>query len=392
MALDEKEIAPANRERYTLDGDTSVEARINRDQELVAEAVQAILEPPGFRALVLMGGYGRGEGGYVTTGGGPAPYNDYDYFVVVRGVDRAQRDAFNRSLVEQAKALEISVGVEVDFALLHEERLPSAEYSLMNAEMIWGHRVVAGDQDVLDTMPAMPFGRLPAGEFTRLMLNRGALLLMNQDRLDSAEPGAVDQEVFFKYLFKAVLACGDTRLAGMGFYHPSYPRKLELLQAMDWPGSAAFMDLYQQAWEHKFHPDYGRFADEDAAAWQQQVVSSWLDTLSWFEEKRTGKKFAGWDAYCSPGLPKGQGGSSRGGLRNLAITLRDFGPVELLARPLWSLRYPRERLISVLPMLLENPGQGVTLAENAAGALALPAGTPWHEAVETFLRLWHRYA
>ena len=392
MALDEKEIAPANRERYTLDGDAIVEARIDRDQGLVADAVQSILEPPGFRAVVLMGGYGRGEGGYVMRGGQPAPYNDYDYFVVVRGLDRAQREALNRGLAEQARALENSVGVEVDFALLHEERLSSAEYSLMNSEMIWGHRVVAGDQGVLDAMPAMPLSRLPAGEFTRLMLNRGALLLMNQDRLDSADPGAVDQEVFFKYLFKAVLACGDARLAGVGSYHPSYPKKLELLQAMDWPGSAAFMDLYKQAWEHKFHPDYGRFADENAAAWQQRVVSTWLDTLSWFEGNRIGKQLGGWDAYCSPRLSKGQGGSSWGGPRNLAITLRDFGPVELLARPLWSLRYPRERLISVLPMLLENPGQGVTLAENPAGALALPAGTPWHEAVETFLRLWHRYA
>jgi len=392
MVMDEKAIAPANRERYTLDGDASVEARISRDQGLVADAVQAVLEPPGFRALVLMGGYGRGEGGYVMRGREPAPYNDYDYFVVVRGVDRSQRDAFNRSLAEQARALEISVGVEVDFALLYEERLPSAEYSLMNAEMIWGHRVVAGDKGVLDAMPAMPFGRLPAGEFTRLMLNRGALLLMNQDRLDSTEPGAVDQEVFFKYLFKAVLACGDARLAGVGSYHPSYPKKLELLRAMDWPGHAAFMDLYTQAWEHKFHPDYGRFAGEDAAAWQHRVVSIWLDTLSWFEGKRTGKKFGGWDAYCSPGLPKGQGGSSWGGPRNLAITLRDFGPVELLVRPLWSLRYPRERLISVLPLLLQRPGRDSRLSAGSSGALAMPSGTPWKGAVKTFLRLWHRYA
>ena len=49
--------------RYTLDGDAGVEARIASDQAVVAEAVEALLQPPGFRALVLMGGYGRGEGG-----------------------------------------------------------------------------------------------------------------------------------------------------------------------------------------------------------------------------------------------------------------------------------------------------------------------------------------
>ncbi len=391
-ALFDGDIAPANRERYTLDGDASVESRISHDQKVVSQAVLAVVGPTAFRSLVLMGGYGRGEGGYVMLDGEPAPYNDYDYFVVVRGMNRSQREILDRDLSEQAKHLEDSVGVEVDFALLQEERLPSAEYSLMNAEMIWGHRVVAGDQQILDAMPALPFPRLPQGEFTRLMLNRGSLLLMNQRSLARGKLSAAEQEVFFKYLFKAILACGDARLAGMHCYHPSYPKKLDLLRAMDWQGCAEFIELYSLAWKHKFHPDYARFAKEEASAWQQRVVPIWLDTLAWFEEQRIGRKFTGWDAYCTAGLSKGQGGSPWHGVRNLVITLRDFGATELLARPLWSLRYPRERLISVLPLLLENPGQGIEMVSEVTDALALQRGTLWPQATEAFLRLWGRYA
>jgi hypothetical protein len=391
MALAEADIAPPNRDRYTLDGDASVEARIARDQELIAGVVQTLLSPPEFRALVLMGGYGRGEGGYVLCDGRPAPYNDYDYFVVARNLDRTQRKAFEQTLAEQARVLEHEVGVEVDFALLREEMLASAEYSLMNAEMIWGHRVVAGDPDVLGTMPPMPFGRLPLGEFTRLLLNRGALLLMNQRRLaDDSSLSAEEQEVFFKYLFKAILACGDVRLAGNRSYHPSYVRKLERLRSIDWAGRDEFIDLYAQAWENKFHPDYRRYAAENPASWQKKVIGIWLDTLLWFEQIRTGSGIADWGGYCSPSIPKGQGRSSWGGLRNGAITVRDFGLAELLRRPRWSFRYPRERLISALPSLLSTPFGALRPAP--AEALAVPAGTPWLRAAETFLSLWRRYA
>ncbi|NCA70021.1 MAG: hypothetical protein EOM91_07920 [Sphingobacteriia bacterium] len=382
---------PAGHGRYTLDGDAEVESRIERDQRLIAAAVQAAVPAHVFRALVLMGGYGRGEGGYRRRDGLPEPYNDYDYFVVVAHADRAQRKHLVEALAHQARALESKVGVEVDFALLREERLPRAEYSLMNAEMLWGHQVIAGDPQVLRTMPAMPFGSLPLAEFTRLMLNRGALLLMNQQRL--AQGGTLrpaERAILFKYLLKAVLACGDARLAGNRCYDPAYATKRRLLRALDWPGQASFMGLYDLAWEHKFHPDETRFANADAAQWQQRLIALWLETLAWLEQQRLGQPIGDWTAYCAPAPPKGQGGRDWGGLRNLALTVRDLGPLMPLRQPRWSLRYPRERLIGALPLLLAHPGMATTPA--LAAALALPLDTPWSAAAARLLRLWGRYA
>jgi hypothetical protein len=387
----EREPEPPSPERYTLDGDTAVEDRIARDQALIAAAVQEAVGPPGFRALVLMGGYGRGEGGYRQGEAGPEPYNDYDYFVVVRGLGRRARRGLQSLLAQRAEALERDVGVEVDFALLAEERLPAAEYSLMNAEMLWGHRVIAGDPHVLSGMPPMPFSGLPLGEFTRLMLNRGALLLMNQQRLNGEGPlDAQAQEVFFKYLFKAVLACGDARLTGPRQYHPSYVTKLYRLRSMEQQLGSRFLDLYRMAWESKFHPDYGQYLAEVPAEWQQRVVGAWLETLAWLEGVRTGRMIHDWTSYGSPSLGKGQGRPSRLGLRNVAITARDFGPMELVRQPRWSLRYPRERLISVLPRLLVP--SGAKPAADLCAPLAVPDGASWSQIADQFLALWRRYA
>jgi hypothetical protein len=397
IAADEA-VAPPPK-RYTLDGDAAVEARIEADQRRIAAAVNEAVPAKHFVALVLMGGYGRGEGGYVQTDAGPAPYNDYDYFVIVHGLGRKARDSLARRLGGDAHRLEREVGVEVDFALLPLRRLPRADCSLMNAEMRWGHRVVAGDGHVLDAMPAMPFHQVPPGEITRLLLNRGSLLLMNRRRLRKAGPlGAVEREVFFKYLFKAVLACGDAWLAGAGRYHPSYPVKLERLETLGAPrpgGDAAaewdrFLDLYRLAYRHKFHPAYDELADAPPQDWMGRTVRTWLGALRDFEQRRLGRAFGNWMDYCACGLPKGQRGGAGGGLRNLVITLRDFGAGEPLRRPGRALRYPRERLIATLPLLLNDLGAHPDPCVNHA--LALPGNATWETAAGAFLEQWRRYA
>lgn len=390
MSSTETHIAPPTPNRYTLDGDAAVEARIERDQQRIAAAVARVVPEGIFRALVLMGGYGRGEGGYRLVAGRPEPYNDYDYFVVVRGLGRTELSTLMPALAAAAQELRAEVGVEVDFALLREEALPQAEFSLMNAEMLWGHKVISGDPDILRAMPPMPFHHLPPGEILRLLLNRGSLLLMNQQALVS---GAVlageDKERFFKYLFKAVLACGDARLAGNGCYHPSYPAKFERLRRLNWPAQAELLSLYEQALATKFHPEYGPYPAAEAQEWQARVVRSWLETLSWFESVRIGRPTPAWSDYVDPRLGKGQG-HRWGLLRNPAVTRRDFGLAEILRHPRWALRYPRERLIAVLPILLSRPGE--PLPEAVAAALALAPGTPWAQAAEVFLRWWSRYS
>lgn len=379
----------APRQSYTFDGNRKAEERIAADQSVIRHRVIEAIPSEHFEALVLMGGYGRGEGGYCIIDGNPAPYNDYDYFVVVSGLDKPAARQLQQDLQQVADYLSAVVGVEVDLAVLRAESLNTAPFTLMNAEMKWGHRVLAGRQDVLRAMPAMPFDRLALGEFTRLMNNRGALLLMNARKLSAGKPlSDGEHDEFFKYLFKAILACGDARLAIQGAYHPSYPRKLDRLRALSGGTDATFTRLYRQALEQKFYPRPETYRNEDLVLWQNTVTRIWLDTFKALEAGRTQREFSDWRQYASAVVPKGQlEGSAR--LRNFAINIRDFGAAHTLRYLQWALRYPRERLISVLPLLLGNsnevPGQVVA-------PLALPEQTDWSRTVEHYLKTWQRYA
>jgi hypothetical protein len=387
MKTMDNEITPANTKRYTLDGETDVEKHIARDQRLIAKGIKKVLGEHLY-AVILMGGYGRGEGGFCLVDEKPQPYNDYDYFVVVRGMNSKAAKLLSPVLQNLAKTLEKMVGIEVDFAVLRFEALKQSEYSLMNAEMLWGHRVICGDEHVLDVMPDMPFSTLPQGEFTRLMLNRGSLLLMNKLALNGCELiKTASCEKFIKYLFKAVLACGDAVLTAQGMYHPSYPEKIKRLEAINFMGMESLRQNYQHAYEAKFHADYRPHLQADLNSWQNEVVDVWLSCFSMLESTRLNRNIQDWKIYCDPYVDKGQ---DRRWFRNIAITYRDYGFSQLMTQPVRACRYPRERLIAALPILLQSDKE--SLLPVTAKALAVTPCQNWRQLSESYLQQWVRYA
>jgi len=383
-------MAQFNSTRYTLSGPAGAEQRIHDDQGKITRALFDAISPAMIESLILAGGYGRGEGGYRNRDGLFTPYNDYDYFVVSDVSRRGCKD-LQKQLSKLGHALDAEIGVEVDFAILRKGKLSGLEFSLMNAELLSGHRVLAGDPEILAAMPKMPLHKIALAEFTRLMLNRGSLLLMNRRALKLGSISSdSDREQFSRYLDKAVLACGDARLAAAGRYDISYPVKLERLRTLNWPGGAGFLRDYGRALDSRFGPEPLLIPAGEEARAQSRVVGHWLEALAELETVRLGR-LPDWTDYATSRIRKGQSRSSvRGLLRNIFVTLRDFGPAEFLRNPAWALRYPRERLISVLPGLLE-PSIGVPVTQ-LAQTLSEPAATDRDSLAKVFLEYWPRYA
>jgi hypothetical protein len=236
----------------------------------------------------------------------------------------------------------------------------------------------------------MPYDRVPLSEFSRLMLNRGSLLLMNRQVLDKGGPAnAEERECFRRYLDKAILACADARLAAAGRYHPTYVKKRDRLRHLRWPGSRDFLERYDRALRNRTGQGTETIPPGHEAEAQCVVVADWLEALAELESTRIGRLPA-WAEYSSARVAKGQSASGLLGLlRNLAVTAREFGPAEILQNLSWATRYPRERLISVLPALLE-PSLAVP-RETVAFALAQPEETDRDALTRQFLSFWVRY-
>lgn len=339
--------------KYSVKGSAAFDAHIDADMRRIADAVYASKFSKHWKALVLLGGYGRGEGSPMIQRSGTGnkesecelPFNDYDLIVVTDSLD----PLLKRALRKLEKELSVEIGLPVDLYPYLASALPTCEFSLLNYEMRCGHRVIRGDQKILDAMPDYPPDAIPLSEGTRLLMNRGKLLLDIKRRLMKTEPLTQDEkERFLKFLFKADLAFGDCALLLRGAYDLSYVIKRSRLPNIDLsglPDSRAFVSAYIRAIDFKERTDFQTLENSNVHLRFAVTVKRYEDFFLWYERRRLNRNVHTLGKYAREFPDIGKEGSP---LKNAVHNLRAFG---LRGLPLLAV-HPRLRLYAALPLLL----------------------------------------
>lgn len=227
------------------------------------------LAPPGLAGVVLGGGYGRGEGGVrVDPRTGREGFsNDLDLFAVTReGAGNGELAAIERALAPLGEKWSRELSVDVDFCVRTPWRLRHDEERLMVQELLRGHWNVWGlpGEELFRGVALREASALPWSEAARLLVNRGAGLLMARE----AERGA---DFVARNLAKVLLGAGDARLIARRTYHWAAPNR-----------EAALADpLYSRALAWKFRP-----SDTPPCDWET-ARETWLAAL---EEVRAAQK------------------------------------------------------------------------------------------------------
>ena len=332
--------------KYSVKGSPAFDALIDADMEAIANAVYASPFSKHWKALVLLGGYGRGEGSPMTgVDGAERPFNDYDLVVVTNSLDPLLKCA----LKKLEKELSEKLGLPVDLYPYLDAALPKCEFSLLNYEMKYGHRVIRGDKRVLDAMPVYPHDAIPLSEGTRLLMNRGKLLLDIKRRL--AQPEILtheEKERFLKFLFKVDLAFGDCALLLRKAYDLSYVVKKHQIPEIDLSGlddSRAFASAYIQAIDFKERVDFKTLANNNIHLRFAEAVLRYEQFFLWYERRRLNRKFQSLEKYAHVFPNLGHEGAL---LKNAWHNLRTFGADALPH----CFTHPRLRLYAALPLLL----------------------------------------
>src|SRR3954452_8083833 len=103
--------------RFTIDGSIELETRLGAFCTKITGAVRGLIPRRRLEALVLGGGYGRGEGGVLRTPEGDRPYNDLEFYVFVRGNRHLNERRFGRALHVLGEILTKQAGVDVEFKI-----------------------------------------------------------------------------------------------------------------------------------------------------------------------------------------------------------------------------------------------------------------------------------
>ncbi len=367
---------------FTECREPELEARIVNDLDRIRAAVR---EPLGdsLVALLLGGGFGRGEGGGIRDSGGRwAPYNDYDLVAVVRGVSRWRLGRLRRELTALAGRLERELGVEVELWPLRSEDLPNLPFTMMWCELFATNRLIEGDGAALRCVPPMPPSGLPLIEGTRYLTNRAALLLWA--RAEEMAPGRV-----WKFLHKAWLAAGAAVLIGQRAFTVGYgarQRALEGLGASGRPPDLPGLPVERLVERHR-EAAAARLvateppAGEELALRTAEVREAVLVVWRWLEERRTGRSFAGWPAYASaPGLFAEPFAALPATAARQLLLMKGHA----LSPPFCLREHPRTRVTRALPGLLAG------IAPDDTTRRLLGGGRDWDDATGRCLSLWRR--
>jgi hypothetical protein len=378
----------------TLRGGAQVEAGLRAVLESAADRVAAVAPAGSVRALVLLGGYGRGEGGVLVEGGRERPHNNLDLLLAARGLDAGTRAELKLKLDEALEQVAREAQVGIDLSVHDDTALARDECRVIWYDARHGHKTLLGDVSFLPGLRQFSVERIPATDALDLLVNRGTLLLINELLVarDPASPATRRNVV--KHAAKAVIGYGDALLFFLGAYHWSYAERQRRMAARG-DVDAGFRRLYDDAMEFRFRPDYAGFAPQDLAAWGVALRAALEPVHLRVERLRLGDPELGWAGYPERALCHAlvEGGLSTRPLarrvRNLLRGGRGAGAGSPLARLGYRGLGPGSALRALYPVLAyrlagERDRHVVTAALEAASDGQLPL-------VRAYLRAWGRH-
>ena len=311
-------------------------------------------------SLVLGGGYGRGEGGVMPGPDGVGFSNDLDYFLFDDAPAEPRLVAWCRE-VERAESA--TLGIDVEIKPLRADSIGDPSRSMMFADLVAGHVVVAGDAGFLARLGEdLDFSRIEPEETTRLLWNRGSGMFFASCRM-----GTEGEMAFvIRNHAKLKLALGDAWLCLHGRYTSKCRERAERLATEDLPADLPTLrQWHAEGVAFKFSPFAAGPTWAELAEESRLLVAAWGVLWLTVECQRLDHQFAGFAEYlASPRLLQ-----SPPFARNLLLALRDRLKRGAFLRPLGD--YPRASLMRALPCLLGLTPGGIA---EAGRFLPTPAG------------------
>lgn len=289
--------------KLTVKGSDRLEDTLTQLLQEIRESVSENLPPSSYKALLLIGGYGKGEGGVEIIQGIEKPHNNLDLLLITHKNSPSSEDLKVR-LDLLLKPISQRYELNLETSVVAFQQLNRSSPPLIWYEMAQAHKVIAGDSDFSSSLPSYHLSDVAKDEFLTLLVNRGTLLIINRWLIKAGLCNTTPQrKVIVKHAMKAIIGFGDALLYFLGDYHWSYQEKQKLIKNHS-DISPAFRDLYESATTFRFQPDYTSYLSKDLSAWIDELLVPLAEITLQIESIRLEYPLLTWHNYFSLFLKK----------------------------------------------------------------------------------------
>ena len=218
-------------DKYTLF--TSADKMVQEYLDIIVDKIKDSVS--GLKAIVLSGGFGRGEGAVDFVGNKPRLINDFDIYLITK---KQISDDFLEELGKECSKLigkggleyPESPNLEFDFSTFFNVDLRCIKYSRLKHlpptvryfELKRSTKILYGE-NIYDQIPEIQAEELPVSEGLRLLSNRmvSMSISMKQEYFKK-NPKNDEKGILNYYISKAYLSCCESLLLLAGKFAPTY--------------------------------------------------------------------------------------------------------------------------------------------------------------------------
>lgn len=337
--------------KYTLVDHESIDSHIESEIALCRERIIGAFGD-GLTSLVLVGGYGRGEGGVSRDNGRLMPKNNYDFLIVLKDSLRPKSERVKTALRTLKDGLDRELSVIFEASCHRESKVRSAPHIMIFHDIYQASMTIYG-HEIRTLLPETVTAPLPPVEAMRILRNRSMLLVasvLGEEHLGYRPgPGQVKT-----WLAKAIIGFGDAISILRGCYRARYSDKMDAIRELSFPGvfasEAAYLGFKRA---HEAASSYRLQGEESPALEDFPARLQELEEVNlWVVREYTGNKALGWANLHTLRLPPTSPARILRILRNIWINVKEYG---IRQNPAHLAEDPVDRLHRVVPLTLYRP-------------------------------------
>lgn len=252
--------------------------------------------------LILIGGYGRGEGGITLKNGLYHPHNNLDLvYVYEDSIDNHMVRNVDNTLQKLAKEYDIGI----DMSAISKQKLLKLDGLVIGYDMRFGHKTLLGDSTFLKNHKDFSLSNIDPIDVRQLLVNRGTLLLINRILLEKPLISVDEKKLIIKHTIKAIIGYGDALLYFHDAYHWSYAQKQSNMSELAGV-SETVKKLYADALLFRFQPDYETYLRKDLHQWNDELIVTLGNIHLQCEQINLSQSNLHWENYLHFALKKGK--------------------------------------------------------------------------------------